>query len=223
MVTVNEMLNQSLNTVRSLELTKIVGVFDQALYGQRLLRLHRHILTSLRRPSSSGLEYSTPCAHCWQLLGRDSRMLDCGICKSSVIADGSISGVMDGRKYNQAVRLHKLAYEALIRLAWKGFLSWLQANHTDDVVHMDETLKTTSNLYKDVSQASLKYVFQNMSCARIMYLFEVYFEFLRVGNGSLSTFWLSYLDMVEILLGLLRASREGHWILHLASIRAMIQ
>ena len=142
--------------------------------------------------------------------------------ESGVIADGSIFGVMDGRKYKRVVRLHKLEYELLTRLAWKGFLSWLQSNHTDDVVHVDETLKTFSNLCKDVSQVSLKQVFQNMSCARIMYMFEVYLEFLRVGNGSLSTFWLSYLDMVEILLGLLRASREGHWMLHLASIRAMI-
>lgn len=90
------------------------------------------------------------------------------------------------------------------------------------MVHVDETLKTISNLCKDVSQASLKQVLQNRSCAHIIYLFEVYLEFLRVGNGSLSTFWLSYLDIVEILLGLLRASREGHWMLHLASICAMI-
>ena len=116
---------------------------------------------------------------------------------------------MDGRKYNQAVRLHKLVHEALIRLAWIGFLSWLQASHTDDVVHvddtlkttsnlskdvsqashtddvvhMDDTLKTTSNLSKDVSQASLKQVFQNRSCARIMYLFEVYLEFASQPSG----------------------------------------
>ena len=101
-------------------------------------------------------------------------------------------------------------------------LTTLPANHTDDVVHMDETLKTISDLCKDVSQASLKQVFRNMSCARIMHLFEIYLEFLRVGNGSLSTFWLSYLDRVDILRGLLRASREGHWMLHLASIHAVI-
>ena len=95
-----------------------------------------------------------------------------------MIADGSISGVMDGRKYNRTVRLHKLGYEALIRMVWKGFLSWLQASHTDDVVHMDETLNTISKLCKDVSQVSSKQVLQNMSCARIMYLFQVYLEFL---------------------------------------------
>ena len=84
--------------------------------------------------------------------------------ESGVIADGSISGVMDGCKHNWAVRFHKLVYEVLIRLAWIGFLSWLQANHIDNVVHMDETLKTISNICKDMSQASLKQVLQNRSC-----------------------------------------------------------
>ena len=33
---------------------------------------------------------------------------------------------------------------------------------------------------------------------------------------------MSYFDLVEILLGLLRASREDNWALHLSSIRQMI-
>ena len=36
--------------------------------------------------------------------------------ESGLIADGSISGVLDGRKYNRAIRLNKLMYEALMRL-----------------------------------------------------------------------------------------------------------
>ena len=41
--------------------------------------------------------------------------------ESGVIADGSIAGILDGRKYNRAVRLHKLMYEALFRPALTGF------------------------------------------------------------------------------------------------------
>ena len=33
---------------------------------------------------------------------------------------------------------------------------------------------------------------------------------------------MSYIDMMEILLGLLRASREGIWELHISSIREMV-
>lgn len=90
------------------------------------------------------------------------------------------------------------------------------------MVHLDETLKVIDSLGENVSQATLKEVLENSSCAHIIELFEVYREFLRGGNGSLSSFWVSYLDMVEILLGLIRASREGDWMLDLASIRAMI-
>ena len=55
-----------------------------------------------------------------------------------------------------------------------------------------------------------------------MELFGVYIKFLRGGNGNLSTLWLSYMDMTDILLGLIRASKEGDWMLHMASVRATI-
>ena len=55
-----------------------------------------------------------------------------------------------------------------------------------------------------------------------MELFGVYIKFLRCGSGNLSTFWMLYMDTIDILLGLIRASREGDWMLHLASVRAMI-
>ena len=46
-------------------------------------------------------------------------------------------------------------------MAWKGFRSWLEATHADDVVHMDETLRIINNLCEDVSKASLKQVIDN--------------------------------------------------------------
>ena len=49
-----------------------------------------------------------------------------------------------------------------------------------------------------------------------------YLDHLRNSNGKLSNSWMSYLDIVEILLNLLRASREGHSELHLSAIRKMI-
>ena len=55
-----------------------------------------------------------------------------------------------------------------------------------------------------------------------MQLFHQYLDLLRNDNGKLSSFWMSYVDMVEIILGLLRSSREGDFLLHLASIMAMI-
>ena len=38
----------------------------------------------------------------------------------------------------------------------------------------------------------------------------------------MSSFWMSYVDLVSLLLNLIRASREGHWNLHLLAINELI-
>ena len=216
-------------------MTKIISVFDQLLYAKAAEVTWTHPdkfkTTIIIRPG-----VFRPI--CTLLANVGKRFQDAGLqdrcIESDVIADGSISGVMDGPKYKRAVRLHKLVYEALIGLAWKGFLSWLQAKHTDDVIDMDETLKTIGNLCKDVSQVSLKQVLQNMSCARIMHFPH---HALPASCTCLkSTLNSCELEMPPNLLAVLsghgryfakpassiKRIDQGRWMLHLAFIRAMI-
>ncbi len=50
-----------------------------------------------------------------------------------------------------------------------------------------------------------------------------FLEHLCHQNGELSASWMSYIDMMEnVVLGLLRASREGNWSLHLNATRSML-
>ena len=98
-----------------------------------------------------------------------------------------------------------------MRLFWNGFTSWIQDNHSGEVVHLEETLRSIRNLSDNVCQSSFSAVLENASCTHINKLFQTYLNFLRDGNGRLSKFWMSYIEMVEILLGLIRASREGNW------------
>ncbi|KAG0728083.1 hypothetical protein GWK47_033223 [Chionoecetes opilio] len=149
------------------------------------------------------------------------QVLEICVCESGVIAEGSVSGVMDGRRYNRAVRLHKLVYEALMRLAWKGFLPWLEEKHSRDIHHLDGTLKNINSFHSNVSQGTFQELMESESCTHILKLFQVYLETLR-DEHNLSAFWMSYLDMVEIMLDLVQASREGNWMLHLGAIRQMI-
>ena len=39
--------------------------------------------------------------------------------------------IMEGLRYNRAVRMHKLAYEALMRLARSGFSTWVTLKHNE--------------------------------------------------------------------------------------------
>eukprot|EP00745_Piridium_sociabile_P027749 TRINITY_DN44663_c0_g1_i3.p1 TRINITY_DN44663_c0_g1~~TRINITY_DN44663_c0_g1_i3.p1 ORF type:complete len:1606 (-),score=395.32 TRINITY_DN44663_c0_g1_i3:590-5317(-) len=219
--TVHEVLNQSLSIMQSLGLSTIVCVFDQALYAKAVEITWKHPDKFL---NTIILRLGVFHTICTLLATIGKRFQDAGLrdlcVESGLIAEGSVAGVIEGRRYNRAVRLHKLVYEALLRLAWKGFLTWMETTHPSDLVHLDETLQIINDLCKD--DASLNQVLKNKACARIMARFDIYLQFLRSGNDGLSAFWMSYLDMVEILLGLIRASREGDWHLHLASIRAMI-
>ena len=39
--------------------------------------------------------------------------------------------------------------------------------------------------------------------------FQLFLQQLRIQNGSLCEFWMSYVSMVQLLLDIIRASREG--------------
>lgn len=83
-------------------------------------------------------------------------------------------------------------------------------------------LQTVNNLCEKVSQTKFEETLRQDSCQHILTQFNQYLIFLRKDNGPLSAFWMSYIGMVEILLCLIRASREGNWMMHLAAIRAII-
>ena len=138
-----------------------------------------------------------------------------------VVAEGSVSGVLDGRRYNRAVRFHKLMYEALQRLAWKGFQSWIE-KFPEENLSVQQFFNGLIPLYNDLCQREFDAVMKSQPYSEFIVLYDKYLDYLRNSNGKLSSFWMSYLDIVEILLNLLRASREGDWELHLTAIRKMI-
>ena len=53
-------------------------------------------------------------------------------------------------------------------------------------------------------------------------IFNLYTEFCKEDNGPLKVFWNNYLEMVEVLMNFLRATREGDWALHLECIKEML-
>ena len=108
-----------------------------------------------------------------------------------------------------------------MRLAWKGFLLWIHVNHGAEVHHLEEALKSISSFHDEVWQTSFTALIGDASYTHMLLLLKEHIG--ATGNGNpLTSFWMSYLDIAEIMLGFLRVAREGYWLLHLASIRAMI-
>ena len=126
MSTVHEVLVHSFKIKVALQLKSIAVVLDQALYAKATEIVWKY------PDMFKGLVLRMGAFHtvCTLLSIIGKRFQDVGlrdICiESGVIAGGSVSGVLDGRRYNRAVRFQKLMYEALQRLAWKGFHSWIE-------------------------------------------------------------------------------------------------
>ena len=144
---------------------------QQRLYGSMISSRYHHQI---------GL-FDTIC-NLLSIIGK--RFQDAGLrdlcVESGVIAEGSVTGVMDGRKYNHAIRLHKLVYEALMRLAWKGFLPWLELKHAGEFHHFNKAMKSIANLQDGVSQAVFLELLECESCIHILQLYQTYLHSIRI-------------------------------------------
>ena len=126
LATVHKVLNRTFSIKESLQLNSIICMFHQALYAKaaEIVWKHEKFKNIIIR---MGI-FHTIC-NLLSILGK--RFQDAGLkdlcVQSGVIVKGSVTGVMEGRKYNRAVRLYKLVYEAMMRFAWKAFLPWLEA------------------------------------------------------------------------------------------------
>ena len=140
--------------------------------------------------------------------------------ESGVIAEGSNNTVLEGKQYNRAVRFHMLMYEALMRLSWKEFKKWTKMNHICEASNLDEVI-VLSELHHNLSHSTFDAALGDDSC-NIMDRYLEFLDILRHDHGDLSTFWMTYIDMIETLLGLLRSDIEGDFYLQLYCIRVLI-
>ena len=103
-------------------------------------------------------------------------------------------------------------FEALHRIQWMGFKIWLQVNSTTLVSALEEIRKEfTPEKFNRLT-----------SMPEFQVIFNLYTEYCKEDNGPLKVFWNSYLEMVEVLMNFLQATREGDWALHLECIKEML-
>ena len=152
-----EILKQSEEIGKKLDLSLIVVVMDQALYAKAA-----EIAWKQDQFSNIVLRIGTFHTICIALaiLGKqfgDSGLKDIFI-ESQIVAEGSISAVIDGKPYNCGVRAHKYLYEALMRLAWAEFMRRLESsdlNHRIAVASFLEEVDTLANMLKGESFGQL--------------------------------------------------------------------
>ena len=137
---------------------------------------------------------------------------------------------MQGKAYYRAVRGHTLAYEALSRIRWEYTLQWMKAEGKFEFDGVPEEVEKVSNLFHRKQTGQKRY--EDDVCEAVCDLTEaLHSSNIQVLLKEFDTthakepnyvFWVTYLEMVEVLLDFIRANRDGNWKLHLDAFAAML-
>ena len=208
-------LDRSLDILTDLELEQIVIVVDQAIYTKIQEIRWKEKGVYLEKIVIRLGEFHTSMSF---LSAIGKRFADAGLQEifivSGLVAEGSISQVISGHKYNRSVRCHKIVCEALFRLQFQAFLASLPSQEAKEFVTIVEMLRDSyPSEFDDTSKSS-----------DILNIVSKFDEWVSKECSENSTFclWTSYISMVHLLLAFIRATREGNWNLHLASVKAML-
>ena len=132
---------------------------------------------------------------------------------AGIVEAGSVDQALKGKHHKRGMRLHKLMYECLARL--------LISSTTDDLPTLYSELNHLSNQVFDSDQYidAFEDLFTN---ADIQNLVQTSVERIDITNSPMARFWLSYMEMVEILYMHYHAMRTQNWEEYLTSIRMML-
>ena len=126
--------------------------------------------------------------------------------QSGVVAEGSVDKTLSGKMYNRGIRLYELAYEAItiklfdVIVSTKEENDWIQSNLND--------INFATFWEHEISQT----MYNKFLDAR---------EKLKAGE-PLQKFWISFLEMIGLLLNTIYAIRAGNWELLLECIRNIL-
>ena len=132
---------------------------------------------------------------------------------AGIVEAGSTDQALKGKHHKRGMRLHKLMYECLARL----FIS----STTGDLPTLYSEFNQLRNQVFDSDQYidAFEDPFTN---ANFQNLVQTSVERIDITNSPMARFWLSYMEMVEILYMHYHAMRTQNWEEYLTSIRMML-
>lgn len=132
--------------------------------------------------------------------------------EASIMGPNTVEAVLAGKKYNKAMRAHKLTLQALWHFLGPTLLSYVQEA---DRQLFDSISKALSGSHDANTLIAL------LSDPRFTTIMAAFQEEKKQENVNFS-FWWGYMEMVSVLLMFTRAQRDGLWELHLHSFTCML-
>ena len=213
--TILTILCRTIEIADELKLTKIVAVFDLAIYAKvQQLRWADPSRVYIERVIPRLGEFHTIMSFL-SILGKrfgSGGLSDIWV-QSEVVAVGSLNAALQGKHYNRAIRGHKVVYEALCRLLLEDFITSLSESDQTNLLTLADELSTS---YRENNP-----LMYDSQFTEFYSLFSDYVYNKAAANPTYR-YWMSYLQMVQLLLAFIRASRLSDWDQHLNCIDNMI-
>ena len=170
---------QSLKKKNMLKLKSIVVIFDLTLY----VKPSKGEWKQSAKFKDMAMKMEVFHTACTMLSITGNRAKDTGLqdlcVESGVIAEDSVAEVLQGHRYNSGVRLHKLVFEALMRLAWQGFRPWIEENYKQSKSIVDGLFGEIGDLYDDICKRLFQKYMTSACSVNSVHLFDKYMAFLR--------------------------------------------
>ena len=145
--------------------------------------------------------------------GLSEIVIEAGVC-----ASGSLDKVMSGKHFNRALRVHKVMLEALERLLLEKFEQSLPQTE----ILSQEASELLLNLSKKPTHDTLQKMKENDACCSFFARYKQFKQSVRDGKlGKTAQFWLSYMDLVWLILTLIKATKMNDLQLRLASLYSL--
>ena len=135
--------------------------------------------------------------------------------ETGIVSSGSVDGVLNGKHCNRAIRAHKTVAEALFCVHWLQFEEHIKNTQLDLLVFKELMNEVRTQL----SPTSIASVLSNDKFKAIK---SCYRQFCSISVSPTASLWMSYIDMVFLLLRFVRATREAQWDLHLQCIHEIL-
>ena len=144
---------------------------------------------------------------------RDAGLHDVAV-QSLIVAEGSVDTMFSGSHfYNRAVRVYKILYEAFLKILLDDF----EIVYISDCNDMQRYLRSVndddeSDFVRLIASKELRDYCTNL----------INFEENLAQGSNLARLWLSFLEVIEILLNMIYATRSRNWNLYVESLRSTL-
>ena len=121
--------------------------------------------------------------------------------------------------YNRSVRAVKLTYEALSRILIERFEEELEPEGKEIAKKLQEEIVQFN---EDLNEESLNEIIDGENFRKYNIKYIDFIDNIRQCGGDLASFWISFLDVSQILLNIIYATRSGDWKLLLESLKDVV-